>query len=504
MTQNVPFILTADTNLYSFTYIIPRFSSILAGGTTFSLTSDLVFSKLTNDVETINDINNSHLLHQGVIEEHPLYNALGIDNEVLFLSLPESVKVDHFNIFVYVKTGNNSWREFTRVEDRSTYQADAEIFEIRFNSNKHYEISFGDNINGRALKNNDSVAVYYLSINENAQTIGAHALDNQRLSPFNSLQYTEILKDTSNAFGKYLTSDQFDFVQFSNTLPSSNYAPEENVDAIKINAPKIFRSQHRLVSLNDYDYFISTNFKNLIINSKVVNNDDYLRGHVRYLYYIGLKSPQTETTVLLNQVKFANSCNFNNIYIYAIPHREMTYLSSQQKEYVLNETNKLKTLTSHIVFMDPEYMKFDFFVKDLEGNFSSADINKCKLRIHKSNNARRSNSAILFDVIQVIKNAFDKSLITLGQDINTHQLSTDILSIDGVQSIETYRSDLDVGVKEISFLVWNSKYPNDDVNVYTQSVRLDYFQYPVFNNIENISNRIEIIDSLDSVKIPEF
>ena len=57
---------------------------------------------------------------------------------------------------------------------------------------------------------------------------------------------------------------------------------------------------------------------------------------------------------------------------------------------------------------------------------------------------------------------------------------------------------------EISFIVWNAKYPTDDVKVYTQSVHLDYFQFALFNNIDNLTNRIEIVDESNSIKIPEF
>jgi hypothetical protein len=505
LTQNLPFNLTATNDLGPAAYVIPRFSYIITGGTTFTLTQDLAFSKLTSLSEDIADINNNYLLYQGTMEEYPLHTAVGIDNEVVFLNLDKNIQVDHFNIFVYVKsTSSSAWREYTRVEDRSTYTAKDNIFEIRFNANKYYEITFGDGVNGTSLTPGDQVAIYYLNINPLALNVGANALDHSNLIPFNSIQFQSIIKDTANVFGNYISSDLFNYIQLSNTFPSSNYSPEENVDSIRNNSPKIFRSQHRLVSLQDYEYFIKTNFNNLISTSSIVNNDDYLRGHLRYLYNIGLNNPQSKTLVLFNQIKFANSCNFNNIYIYSVPVRDQLYLSSPQKEYIINKINSLKTLTSQTMFMDPEYMYFDFYTKRSDGTFDTTDINNSKLIIYKNPNVRRSNSAILYDVIQVFLQTFNKNTTSLGQDINTHQLSTDILSIDGIKSLQTYRSDINSGVNEISFLVWNSKYPNDDVNVYTQTVHLDYFQFPLFNNISDLANRIEIIDLSNSIKIPEF
>lgn len=504
LAQNVPFSLAVTDNLNTSTYVIPRYSSLVAGNTTFSLTSDIVFTKLTNIAEQIADINNNYLLHQGSMEEYPVYSAIGLENEVMFLALSDDIQVDHFNIFVYVKSGEGPWKEYKRVEDRSTYSAIENIFEIRFNANKRYEITFGDGINGTQLKPGDAVAVYYLNIDPNASNIGAGALNDQYLLSFNSIQYQEILKDTASTYGKYLTPNQFKYLSISNTFPSSNYSPEENPDSIRTNAPKIFRSQHRLISSSDYLYFVKTNFNNFISNSYVVNNDEYLRGHLKYLYNIGLNKPQTETQVLFNQIKFANSCNFNNVYIYAVPKRDQLFLSSPQKEYIIKEINALKTLTSQIVFMDPEYMYFDFCVKPLQGNATLADVEQSKLLIYKTPSSRRSNAAILFDVIQIFNNLFDRNNLSLGQDINTQQLSTDILSIDGIKSIETHRNDTHTSIREISFLVWNSKYPSDDAEIYTQSVHLDYFQFAIFNNISNLSNRIEIVDENNSIKIPEF
>jgi hypothetical protein len=504
LAQNVPFNLTAFGYLNPAAYIIPRYSSVTAGNTTFSITSDLSFSKLTSDIEDVADVNNNYLLHQGTIEEYPLYTAIGIENEVVFLSLLDSTYIDHFSIFVYVKSTDKNWKEFVRVEDRSTNNAKDNVFEVRFNANKHYEITFGDGINGTKLLPGDQVAIYYLNIDPEALTIGANALNNCRLIPFNTTQYQEILHDTANAYGSYLTSNQFSYIQLTNNYPSSNYTPEETVDSIRNNAPKTFRSQNRLVSAQDYLYYLQTNFNNLISTTYVVNNDEYLRGHMRYLHRIGLNSPQSETLVLFNQVKFANSCNFNNIYIYAVPTRDQLYLSSPQKEYILKDINKLKPLTSNTVFMDPEYMYFDFYTKKPNGSLSIDDIDQSKLKIYKNPNIRRANSAIIFDIVQILLKTFNKNTISLGQDINMNQLSTDILSVDGVKSIQTYREDTKSGVDEISFLVWNSKYPTDDINVYTQSIHLDYFQFPIFNNIENLAQRIEIIDISNSVKVPEF
>jgi len=48
-------------------------------------------------------------------------------------------------------------------------------------------------------------------------------------------------------------------------------------------------------------------------------------------------------------------------------------------------------------------------------------------------------------------------------------------------------------------MMWNDLYPELDTRVYTQNVKLDFFQYPLFYNVANISSRIEIVEDIASV-----
>jgi hypothetical protein len=504
LSLSVPFGINASEELPIDTYIIPRYSYLKTGGNVFSLTKDLAFSKTISLEQIVSEMDNSSLLKEGIIEEYPIYTGLGIDNEVLYIGLNDSVQIDHFAIDVYVKTINGAWEQWTRVENSNLYGANDRVYEVRFNSNKRYEIIFGDNINGTKLSIGDQVAVYYLKINPEAVPIGPGALDAANVIPFNSVQFTEILKTTKTSFGSVLPQYDFNKIKFFNTYPSSNYTPEENTDDIRKNAPKIFRSQHRLVTTSDYEYFTKSNFKNLLVSSRIVNNDDFLKGHMRYLYEIGLKNPHLENQILLNQVKFATSCNFNNVYVYMVPQHNILYLPSHSKEYIINEINKYKTVTAQIVPMDPEYLYFDFYVPNSESKPDVYSIKNNKLYIIKAYNSRRSNSAIKFDIQNAILYAFDKSNVSLGTNINTQQLTTTLLGIDGVGGIQTYNTKSKTFVNELSFLVWNSKYPLNDAQVFTQTVQMDYFMYPLLNNPSSLLDRIEIIDGSNSIKVAEF
>jgi hypothetical protein len=505
--QNVPFILNTSENLTIGSYVIPRFSYLIVGGTYYSFNSDIKFYKPSNGQIKIEDVSNRYLLYQGLFQEYPTYNAVGIENEVLYMSLLEDVYIDHFNIFVFVKQKDkNTWEEWDRVPETFLYGPNETIYQVRFNENKRYEIRFGDDIHGKRLKEGDKVAVYYLNIDKNVSNIGPGAINNSKVVTFNSLQFSEIYKDvTVNTFGTILSPQQLQYIQPENEYPSTFYSEEENVDAIRKNASRNFRSQYRLVTINDYETYIKTNYSNLLADTKVINNDDYLRGHIRYLYNIGLNKPQDDNQILINQIKFANSCNFNNLYVYMVPKSNLqNYLVPAQKELIINGLQNNKTLTSQIVPMDPVYLYMDFYVESPSSDPTPNDLNLSHLLITKTPNSRRSNSSILMDVEKILKDTFSRQNNKLGQLIDIYQLSTSILNIDGVQKVQTYREDLDLYVEGVSLIFWNYYYPLADSNVYSQNVQLENFKYPIFNNLSNVASRIKIKELAGNIKTADF
>lgn len=504
--QTVPIRITAN-NLSRGNYIIPRYSYINVGSTIYSFNEDVSFSKVTdNTLEKITDINDKYSLSQGIYNEYPIYTSGGIDNEKIYLAVDDTVIVDYFNIQVYVKIYNsNSWQKWTKVQELFLHQANDTVYEIRYNENKRYEIIFGDNINGKKLQQGDQVAIYYLRTTPNVQSLGINALNNTNVIYFNSLQFNEILNDTGLDFGNYLNSTELQNVNVDNSYPSTEYANEENVDDIRKNAPKNFRSQYRLVTKSDYETFVETNYKNLITDVKLLNNEEYLNQHIKYLYDLGLKNPQEDTTILYNQVKFSNSCNFNNLYIYLVPkNQDQEFLTPSQKEYILEGVNEVKTITTNLVPMDPVYLYLDFYLKSPTQPLTTNDISQTTLRVIKTENTRRSSSAIALDIKNIFESSFSRSTSKLGQVIDIYALANQILNVDGVSNIQTYRADVNISIEGISMLIWNPIYPDGDINVYTQNITIENFKYPIFNELNDILNRIEIVEKSGVIKIAEF
>jgi hypothetical protein len=500
--QTLPFSTTVSSELAPGNYIIPRYSSLTIGTTRFSINQDIVFLKKTNTEEPLSELDNKYLLYQGQFIQRPMYSAVGSDNEIVYLSLSDSTLVDHFNIFAYVKEADDSkWVQWSRVEELFLHSSNDKVFSVRFNENKHYEIKFGDNINGKKLNQNDKVIIFYLKTSANSTSIAAGSLnESASMSPFTSESFLQVLSDTQLSFGSYLEGSRLSNLKFFNEHPSTVFSQEESIEKIKLHAPKHFRAQYRLNTSSDYESFIFTNFGNLIADCKVINNQEFLEGHIKYLYDIGLKQPQLENSILLNQIKFANSCNFNNVYVYTIPSNEnLQYLPISLKELIFNRLKDPKTITSQTVTMDSVFMYLDFGIAMGPGRLPQVeDKNQTKLKVYKSRDSRRPLSSIKAEVIQVITNFFNRKVNKLGELINIYQLTTNITSIEGVSNVITYREDLDVSVTGVSLLIWNSVYPLADTSISRHTLQLQYFQYPIFNDIPGLSNRIEVLESVDN------
>lgn len=488
-------------------YMIPRYSYIRIGGLNFSFTKDIYFSYLDDSTIDLQNPITDYFLYEGAFFEYPLYNGIGIANEVLFINLGDDVFIDHNNIHVYVRRENSvNWEQWTQTENLFLNKSNDKAFEVRYNPNKNYEIKFGDSINGSKLNTNDSVLVYCLKLNPDTPTIAANTIKTAPIVPFNSINYLNILNNTKKFDSIVLDNNNLDRIELDNKFPSTPYVPEESVDDIRNNAPKSFFYQRRLVTVDDFESYIKTKYNNIFLDCKVVNNESYLNGHMRYLYDMGISSPQLDNNILYNQIQYSNSCNFNNIYVYLLPTTiEQKYLSSSQKELIINDVQEQKVLTSDIVPIDPVYINFDFYVQSQQNeNLSLDNLEQNYLLIYRNNNTRQSNTGIINEVVRIFNAHFKYPTVALGKNVDINTLASDILNINGVDAIQTYREDINQYTDGISFICWDSAYPNLNLKIHNYNFKIEYFQYPVFNNIESLINKIRIINSSGVVSTTDY
>jgi hypothetical protein len=476
-------------------YTIPRYSYIEVGGIKYSFNEDITFSKTINMTEEkLVDMSKEKLLYQGTFIEHPLIVATGNENELIFLTVDDSVIIDHFNTDVYVKDAITSkWTKWELTTSLYLNRANEYKYELRYNENKRYELKFGNNINGRKLNSGDKVAIYYLKTDGSKGEVGANVLPGKSLIFYKSNRLNEIIADISPETSALPFSPN-STLSFINKCTSSSYSLPESVEDIRQNAPGVYRSQFRVVTSNDYESFVKTNFSNLIYDVKAYNNSKYLNRYLQYFTNLGLLDSNQESRALFNQVNFADSCNFNNVYLFVVPKtvgNSLSYVNPSQKSLIIDTIREEKVLTSETIILDPVYLAFDIA---LGGDSATKiqDRNHTVLKIEKTSNSRRSDESIRAEVSQKIQNYFLRKHLKLGQTIDLNQLTTDILNTDGVRKIFTSRSDINSQVEGIRLISWNPAYGDISLENVVTNLTIEEFQFPYLINDIDFNKKIVI------------
>lgn len=493
--STLSFSSSATSDLGAGTYTIPRYSFIRSNNITYSFNTDITFTKTLSGIENLTSVGNQYLLYQGTYIEYPLYSARGEANELLFLVPGASIIVDHFNVDVYIKSiSTNKWSKWTRAESLYLENSTAQKYEIRLNGNKNYEIKFGDDINGKQLVAGDVVAVYYLQSAGATGQVGANSLNGKAAIIYNTAQFNLIKPDVISSDLALLNDTNITYLQFANSNISTSFTEAESVDSIRANAPATFKSQFRVVTTADYESFIKSSFANIINDVKVLNNNSYINGHLKYLDSIGLTNPGQDYRVLYNQMAFADACNFNNVYVYVLPkatklitNSYVNYLTPAQKQLIISSINDKKTLTSEVIIMDPVYkaVKIGNDPK-IDDTDASASLVVTLLR------GAKTPEAVIKDKVRVILSTyFDPSKITLGFTVNIPNITNDILNIDGVKSVATRDNNIDVN--GVSLVVYNPSYPTDVIAT-TKTFTVSDFQTVYLDDINNIISKV-IVES---------
>lgn len=502
--------VSADSTLPKNTYTIKRFSNISIRNVPYSFNTDITFQKtLDGKQEYIESIGKNNLLYQGIFKEYPTYTAVGDKFEQLTVNIDYPVTtdntkmIDQNNIFVFVKDVNtDKWIECKEIS--SLYLADniSLVFEKRLNEYGHFEIKFGNDINGKQLNTGDSVLVYYLESDGSKGVVGNGASSEGKLTLFNTRLFQEVFADISDPNTKYIIADEILTLKLNNQYASVPPTYIESVADIRKNTPLIFSAQNRAVTVFDYTSIIEKNFSNILHDVAVCSNKDYINDYLNYYYRLGLERPNLDAKLLFNQISFNDACDFNNVYVFCVPRlgaiqNENTPIDLfyAQKQAIIDKMEDYKMVTHNVVMRDPIYIGFNIGL-NIDGEELNSDIkDETKIRIIRSQYDVISKEQIKSTAFDLIKQFFSQTNNKLGQVLNFSDLSLQILSINGVQSLETVRTVNNVEHKtsKLSFIYWNPLYPDYDVNITSQNLNLEFFQFPFFYEITNLLNRIEVV-----------
>jgi hypothetical protein len=504
-TSTVAFQCSAENTFERGVYTIPRYSYISIGTIPFSFVEDVTFSIPTDYTTTIlQDLANKKLLYQGVFRENPIHVAAGDKNEVVTINTKNAL-IDHFTIDVYVletdksdtdSRGTKKWFKYTNIPNLHTENSTARVFEKRLNSTASYEIMFGDGINGRSLNEGEQVIIYFLQSNGEAGVIGTGALKQSKsYSLYNTQNFLDVLENTNNEQFNYIDKEQFAQLRFNNTTGSTLTKNIEDAESIRVNAPLNFKSQYRLITARDYETFVKTNFANFISDIRVFSNWEYTGKYMKYFHDIGI-NPGGFQQIILNQVQYADSCNFNNIYICGVPKISegsmLKYLLPAQKELIKSHIEPLKVITTETSFLDPIYKAVGLGAK-LNNDVIVSETNTYVLEITKSSTSARSNQSILKEIASVFTNMFNPTNVKLGQSVEYTKLVNQIMSVSGVHKIRTRNLNFTNSYEGLSLFLWNPVYPELDKKVVTNDTSVEDFQLLYFDDLSTIDTRIVIV-----------
>ena len=511
-TAVLPVEIKGTSDLSAGYYTIPKFSFAASQGKTFTFTKDVTFEKTTSDTETISAIG-SQLMYEGTLQEYPIINPIGEKFEVVNLLPGGNTTIDHFNIYVYVKevNSNNKWYEWSRVPSLYLSKPNERSFEIRYNENKNYELKFGNSVNGRKLNQGDQIAVYYLKSSGTDGKVTKNTFNSSSLNIYNTSQHDNILTDTQDTSLNFLTIETVLNTTISNTEDSTDFGEEENADEIKQNAPRFFSSEYKLTTKDDYKSFIERNYKNLVYDVTVQNNSDYTNDYLKYLDdELGLTDYSLETNALFNQYYFADSSDANNIYLTIVPNlrknksviTRSNYLSNALKEKIRNEIADYKLLNSEIAFIDPVYLNLDLSLR------FSGEVNRLRYKdstqlvITKQARALINEDDLKSKVYNIITTYINN--LKLGDTIDVRYLNNEIEKIQGIEGIETLRTDLNRSTPGLSFCVFNPIYNGKDKKVFDTRCKLKPYQIPYIESPVAFKDKIVVKSQVTNKRVVEY
>lgn len=504
-TSILNFNLTLLSALPQTFYTLKRYANISINGVPYSFKNDIYFEKTTTANEVVDYIGENNFLFQGIYKEYPLITAIGENFEqynitnVTAQNTSNTTFVDYNNIDVYVlDTYTNIWSQWREVETLFFASITDKVFEKRYNENGIVEIKFGNNINGKRLNVGDTVAIYYLESSGVGGLIGPNSLNSNGINLFNTAQFNTISVDLFDNTLNFINSSTTSGLLLQNIYSATNPVNPENVDSIRLNAPSLFAAQNRLVTITDYKAYILKNFSNLITDTAVIGNQQYVSEYLKYYFDIGLERPNDDERVLLNQVSFNDSCDFNNVYCFTVPliaaiinETTPNYLNKTLKQLIINKLNTQKIITNNVVLSDPIYQAFTIGIQQNNELPSTSTYLSTQIVIKRNINSIQSKEQIKNTFANTIIKFFLQSNNKLGQFINISQLNVDLLSIDGVSEFKIVNGDIEL--KRLNFIYWNPTYEKTDITSTSQNIQLAVFKFPFLYNSSNLKNQIVVI-----------
>ena len=540
---------------------LPKYSYIRTGFTD-SRGRPICFS-VPDKVSFDDDIRSDVPLYNGVWRMYGrTFVATGEENETFTLegvqsnsasSSPSYVATSFIDVYVRDKN-DGVWRKWNNdpngvfmnqkndtevynINHISMYGPDDMYYTAYLNERKTYEIKFGNGVIGRKLADGDLIQVFYLDTNGPDGEIDTLDLDFSTLKfracdAAGSLpdEYYQQIMGSSRGERGDLAEHPDQYSLAASDYHVGRFIPEESVADIRDQAPQWFKTGSRLVTRNDYEYFVKNvvyvrdSIPGLTVQDvKCMNNTEYMSTFYKWLYLNG-KNHHGTGRYYFDQTKFWNRNDFkpadpadaNNVYVWIKSTSRSTtqdnYEISKAEQFLNERMTPVKSMTAEIQVLKPVLVNFDIC--------ANMDPDDVKLRYIQEGDTFDSgyesfvevtldNSKILAAesirqaVYDAIVEYFDVTRCELGQVVQSARILDRIYAINGVKNVRTvFQTDDQMrAVTGLSMASWSpvlaplSEYDTgyDDLQIGDSARKLEDFQFPVFVGRDTLLGRIKII-----------
>ena len=206
----------------------------------FSILEDITVPIVTDaDGNSFANFNNIKVYEGTLLTSAFTYSALNPDQR---FNLPNTgIDTDLMNVTVRGTSSATSGTQYSSQNSLFDIGSDSKVYYIQEIADERYEIFFGDNVFGKALEEgNYIIADYIVSSGDAANGISSFTFGGKLSYVRNSLDYS-------------VTSG---ISLITTVLQSSGGENIESVDSVKKFAPRVYASQNRAVSANDYETLI--------------------------------------------------------------------------------------------------------------------------------------------------------------------------------------------------------------------------------------------------------
>jgi len=231
LTLKAGIVATGSANDFGFTFAVPQDISVPVSE----------FDGITPRFASFNNIE----IYEGTFLRNTFTVDTSIPDQKFILPNP-NIDTDTLVVKVKLSVNDEITTVYNQIENIVGITSTGNNYFIQEISNEKYQIIFGDGIIGKKLANNNFVECTYIATNGREANGAAN------------FSFSGILEDNTET-----NIAQDSGLAIDVTSPSRNGDDIESINSVKYYAPRLYSSQYRAVSANDYEAIIPYIYPNV-------------------------------------------------------------------------------------------------------------------------------------------------------------------------------------------------------------------------------------------------